>query len=340
MRIDRSVVTGLACGLSLVLALAAGGPEAGGAPRSVAGEPAPRWVSVLVERHGVRPAADGADGPRVVCLDDRAGTLARALASNDPRLAALCAAVDWAAPESALGARLGIATAPHLVLVRREPPAVLDACVPVAGARPEVSDVVAALARFAAHGRRAGEQGRLADLRARLVADPDDAASRLDFVRRLESAGLFADARAALDEGTRRERSTVGPLHRARAYRDLVASDLGDDAVARLVESLRSEADPRVLRAGWALVSTLRAESSGDRASLWRATRETYQRTREEDLVPMLEALIERFAAAPDALDALDRYFLKGRAAALAALAPDSPWPARAREALDAARAG
>ncbi|MEL6716914.1 MAG: tetratricopeptide repeat protein, partial [Planctomycetota bacterium] len=187
---------------------------------------------------------------------------------------------------------------------------------------------------------RSEVRGRRADLRARLDEGPEDAGARLDLVRLLEAAGLFEDARALLDEGVQRERSTVGPLHRAFAYRELVASGLGDDPEARVVAHLGSEADPRVLREGWALVSTLRADARQDRAALWRATRETYQRTRDDDLVPMLEALLERFTAAPDGLDALDRYFLKGRAAALAELAPDSPWPTRAREALEAARKG
>ncbi|MEL6713796.1 MAG: hypothetical protein AAFP86_08485, partial [Planctomycetota bacterium] len=149
MRIDRSVVTGLACGLSLVLALSIGRPSTAEPQRSEASGSASRWTSVLLQQHGVRTAGPDTDGPRVLCLDDSAGTLARALASDDARLGALCRSLVWAAPDAGTGARLGIATAPHLLLVEGDPPAVLDACEPVAGARPNVGDVIAALARFA-----------------------------------------------------------------------------------------------------------------------------------------------------------------------------------------------
>jgi len=312
------------------------------------------WIAVVQQGGVGHPAArDGgvaqpgaaavawadlvAGGPAVVAIDDPSGSLRRALSPGDGRIAEIAGDLRWVDDPSTAAAGLGIATAPHLLFVGRSTDGaavVLDACEPVGAARPGPAAVLRALRRFA----ETEAPGRLADLRARAAGDPGDAEAALDLVTALEAAGDLRGAEEALAGALARERSTVGPVHRFAEWRALLreGEGLADDPRATLRAALKKEASKRVLYRGWGLIATIQADrlerAEGDderrKARTWllEATREAYQRCPDRDLVPMLEVIVERFADDPDAVDVMDRYFLRGRVNQLARIAPDSPW--------------
>lgn len=307
----------------------------------------PRASAVAVAGGQFAPWPSGlASGPIVLALDDRDGTLGASLASGDERVRMAAARLRWADDPAAAAAELGIATAPHLLLVGdgdHGRPVVLDACEPVGAARPGPAAVLRALRRF----EGAEGAGRLAELRANAAASPDDAEAALDLVTALEAAGDLRGAEEVLARALAGERSTVGPVHRFAEWRALLrdGEGLADDPRGVLRAALKKEASKRVLYRGWGLIATIQAgrlraagsDDSRDEARTWllEATREAYQRCPDRDLVPMLEVIIERFADDPDAVDVMDRYFLRGRVNQLARLAPDSPWVEVGRELIE-----